>query len=93
MAELDPKKIAADWASRGFSCDLWTGAPGWPVVEPGHLLDLFSAPLFQMQPGEGVTAMARLGADWHASSSPPESPQSQGVGENNSLPILESFEI
>jgi len=27
MADLDRKKIAADWASRGFSCDLWTDAP------------------------------------------------------------------
>jgi mannose-6-phosphate isomerase-like protein (cupin superfamily) len=28
MAEPDRKKIAADWASRGFGCDLWTDAPG-----------------------------------------------------------------
>jgi quercetin dioxygenase-like cupin family protein len=28
MAEPDRTKIAADWAARGFSCDLWTDAPG-----------------------------------------------------------------
>jgi quercetin dioxygenase-like cupin family protein len=28
MAESDRTKIAADRAARGFSCDLWTGAPG-----------------------------------------------------------------
>jgi quercetin dioxygenase-like cupin family protein len=28
MAELERKKIAADWAARGFSCDLWTDPPG-----------------------------------------------------------------
>jgi quercetin dioxygenase-like cupin family protein len=28
MAEPDRNKIAADWASRGFSCDLWTDPPG-----------------------------------------------------------------
>ena len=24
----DPEQIAADWAARGFSCDLWTDPPG-----------------------------------------------------------------
>jgi quercetin dioxygenase-like cupin family protein len=28
MPELARDKIAADWASRGFSCDLWTDPPG-----------------------------------------------------------------
>jgi quercetin dioxygenase-like cupin family protein len=28
MADLDRKEIAADWAARGFSCDLWTDPPG-----------------------------------------------------------------
>lgn len=28
MGELDRRKIAAEWASRGFSCDLWTDPPG-----------------------------------------------------------------
>src|SRR5215475_749404 len=28
MAEPDRSKITADWASRGFSCDLWTDPPG-----------------------------------------------------------------
>ena len=22
-------QIAADWAARGFTCDLWTDPPGW----------------------------------------------------------------
>lgn len=28
MAEQDRAKIAADWAARGFSCELWTDPPG-----------------------------------------------------------------
>ena len=28
MAGPDRTQIAADWASRGFSCDLWTDPPG-----------------------------------------------------------------
>jgi mannose-6-phosphate isomerase-like protein (cupin superfamily) len=28
MAEPGRTKIAADWAARGFSCDLWTDPPG-----------------------------------------------------------------
>jgi len=28
MAELDRQKIEADWASHGFSCELWTDPPG-----------------------------------------------------------------
>jgi quercetin dioxygenase-like cupin family protein len=28
MAEPDCKKIAADWASRDFNCDLWTDPHG-----------------------------------------------------------------
>jgi mannose-6-phosphate isomerase-like protein (cupin superfamily) len=28
MANIDPDKIAADWAERGFSCDLWVDPPG-----------------------------------------------------------------
>jgi quercetin dioxygenase-like cupin family protein len=28
MADLGRNRIAADWASRGFGCDLWTDAPG-----------------------------------------------------------------
>lgn len=27
MAELDRDNIAANWAARGFSCDLWTDPP------------------------------------------------------------------
>jgi quercetin dioxygenase-like cupin family protein len=27
MAELDRERIAADWAARGFSCELWTDPP------------------------------------------------------------------
>ena len=25
---VDRQAVAADWAARGFSCDLWTDAPG-----------------------------------------------------------------
>jgi quercetin dioxygenase-like cupin family protein len=28
MKTIDRQHVAADWASRGFSCALWTDAPG-----------------------------------------------------------------
>ena len=28
MATIDRDKVAADWAKRGFSCDLWIDPPG-----------------------------------------------------------------
>jgi quercetin dioxygenase-like cupin family protein len=28
MPVMDQAKIAADWAARGFGCELWTDAPG-----------------------------------------------------------------
>jgi mannose-6-phosphate isomerase-like protein (cupin superfamily) len=28
MANIHREQIAADWAKRGFSCDLWTDPPG-----------------------------------------------------------------
>lgn len=39
MAEPDHKKIAAEWASGGFSCDLWTDPPGqrWEDFRPVRL--------------------------------------------------------
>jgi mannose-6-phosphate isomerase-like protein (cupin superfamily) len=39
MAEPDRTKIAADWASRGFSCDLWTDPPGQRWEEFRHRTD------------------------------------------------------
>jgi len=39
MAELDRKKIAADWASRGFNCDLWTDPPGQRWEDFKHATD------------------------------------------------------
>ena len=39
MAELDRKKIAADWAARGFSCDLWTDPPGQRWEDFRHATD------------------------------------------------------
>jgi quercetin dioxygenase-like cupin family protein len=39
MAEPDRKKIAADWASRGFSCDLWTDPPGQRWEDFRHATD------------------------------------------------------
>jgi hypothetical protein len=31
MASIDQKQVAADWAKRNFSCDLWIDKPrqGW----------------------------------------------------------------
>jgi len=28
MKKIDPETIAADWAVRGFTCDLWVDPPG-----------------------------------------------------------------
>jgi quercetin dioxygenase-like cupin family protein len=39
MAEPDRKKIAADWASRGFGCDLWTDPPGQRWEDFRHATD------------------------------------------------------
>ncbi len=35
----DRKKIAADWAARGFSCDLWTDPPGQRWEDFTHATD------------------------------------------------------
>lgn len=35
----DRQKIAADWAARGFSCDLWTDAPGARWEDFTHATD------------------------------------------------------
>ena len=36
MAERNQKQIIAEWAARGFSCDLWTDPPGqrWEEFTP-----------------------------------------------------------
>jgi mannose-6-phosphate isomerase-like protein (cupin superfamily) len=39
MAERTREKIAADWASRGFSCDLWTDPPGQRWDDFRHATD------------------------------------------------------
>jgi quercetin dioxygenase-like cupin family protein len=39
MAEPDRSKIAADRASRGFSCDLWTDPPGQRWEDFRHATD------------------------------------------------------
>jgi quercetin dioxygenase-like cupin family protein len=39
MAERDRTKIVADWASRGFSCDLWTDPPGHRWEDFRHARD------------------------------------------------------
>jgi quercetin dioxygenase-like cupin family protein len=39
MAELNRKRIAADWAERGFSCDLWTDPPGQRWEGFRHMTD------------------------------------------------------
>jgi quercetin dioxygenase-like cupin family protein len=35
----DKEKIAADWAARGFSCDLWTDPPGQRWEDFTHATD------------------------------------------------------
>jgi mannose-6-phosphate isomerase-like protein (cupin superfamily) len=39
LAETDRKKIATDWASRAFSCDLWTDLPGQRSENFTHATD------------------------------------------------------
>ncbi len=39
MAEQDRMKIASDWTSRGFSCDVWTDAPGQRWEDFTHATD------------------------------------------------------
>jgi quercetin dioxygenase-like cupin family protein len=39
MAELDRAKIAAEWAARGFTCDLWTDPPGQRWEDFRHAAD------------------------------------------------------
>ena len=39
MAEPNRTKIAADWASRGFSCELWTDPPGQRWDDFRHATD------------------------------------------------------
>jgi quercetin dioxygenase-like cupin family protein len=40
MAEPDRRKIAADWAARGFSCELWTDPPGQRWEDFRHATDV-----------------------------------------------------
>jgi quercetin dioxygenase-like cupin family protein len=39
MSNADREKVAADWAVRGFSCDLWTDAPGQRWEDFTHSTD------------------------------------------------------
>ena len=39
MADPAREKIAADWASRGFGCDLWTDPPGQTWEDFTHATD------------------------------------------------------
>ena len=38
-ATTDRQQIAADWAARGFSCDLWTDPPGQSWEDFTHATD------------------------------------------------------
>jgi quercetin dioxygenase-like cupin family protein len=39
MASIDMEQVAADWAKRGFSCDLWTDSPGRRWEDFTHAID------------------------------------------------------
>jgi len=39
MASIDQKQVAADWAKRGFSCDLWIYPPGRQWEDFTHATD------------------------------------------------------
>jgi quercetin dioxygenase-like cupin family protein len=65
-ATTDRQQIAADWASRGFSCDLWTDPRGqrWAdfthatdevvIVLDGEMEFQVEGEVHQPQPGEEV---------------------------------------
>ncbi len=39
MAPTDRDRVAADWAARGFSCELWTDPPGQCWEDFHHATD------------------------------------------------------
>ena len=39
MKTIDPEKIAAEWAVRGYSCDLWEDPPGQRWEDFQHDVD------------------------------------------------------
>jgi mannose-6-phosphate isomerase-like protein (cupin superfamily) len=39
MARIDQERVAADWAKRGFSCDLWIDEPGQRWEDFTHQTD------------------------------------------------------
>lgn len=39
MTQIDAKKIAADWAERGFTCDFWVDLPGQHWENFAHEVD------------------------------------------------------
>lgn len=62
----DRRKIAAEWAARGFSCDIWTDPPGQVWADFVHAADellmpidgelelRFSGRVLRPRPGEEV---------------------------------------
>ena len=39
MASIDREQVAADWAKRGFGCDLWIDPPGRRWEDFTHATD------------------------------------------------------
>jgi quercetin dioxygenase-like cupin family protein len=39
MIQVDRAEIAADWAERGFSCELWSDSPGQEWENYAHATD------------------------------------------------------
>jgi mannose-6-phosphate isomerase-like protein (cupin superfamily) len=39
MSSIDRKKVAADWAKKGFSCELWIDSPGQRWEDFTHATD------------------------------------------------------
>jgi mannose-6-phosphate isomerase-like protein (cupin superfamily) len=39
MASIEREQVAADWAKRGFSCDLWIDSPGRRWEDFTHATD------------------------------------------------------
>lgn len=39
MSTIDRKKLAGDWSSRGFSCELWVDPPGQRWEDFRHATD------------------------------------------------------
>src|SRR5262249_24678581 len=80
MLTVDREQVAAAWAARGFSCDVWVDPPGWRWEEFTHATDelvlvLEGAMEFEV---EGRVARPALGEEWLIPAGARHSPRNGG---------------